>query len=512
MMKTIRKILFSHIIVFVFAIILQLLFLLNMLLFFREYSPAFYGVSVLLSILVVLWIVYSDRNPAYKIAWIIPILLVPIFGGVFYLFFGGNPLSRKERKRIESIEHASREHMTHNDVVIDKMRGDNAAAANQATYIQNYALFPPYKNQGSAYYPSGEEKFEHLVKELEKAEKFIFMEYFIIEEGKMWHRILEVLERKAKQGVDVRLIYDHMGCMLTLPTKYYEKLESMGIKCSVFNPLIPILSAKYNTRDHRKITVIDGHTGFTGGVNLADEYINEIVKYGHWKDMGIMIKGDAVWNFTVMFLTLWDSLRGTKTDYNSFKNKSEGDDSKYLKGYVQPFSDNPLDNEPVGQIVYLNMINKAKEYVYITTPYLIIDSEMITALTAAAKSGIDVRIITPHHADKKMVHATTRSFYPTLMRKGVRIYEYEPGFMHGKTYVSDDEFAVVGTINMDYRSLFLHFECGLWMHDTTSVMDVKNDFIDTLDKCIEVKLEDVEAVGLGRRLVRLILRLFAPLM
>jgi len=511
-MKFIRKILFSHIIVVVLAILLQFVFLLNMLLFFKAYSPAFYGFSVLLSALVVLWIVYSDRNPAYKIAWIIPIMLMPIFGGIFYLAFGGNTLSRKEKNRMKKIGVTSKENLKPNEKIIEDIRKRSPIAANQATYIQNYAFFPPYENTFSEYYPIGEKKFESLIQELEKAEKFIFMEYFIIEEGKMWNTILDVLVRKAAQGVDVRVIYDDLGCMLTLPYRYSDKLESMGIKCCVFNPLVPVLSVKFNTRDHRKITVIDGHTAFTGGINIADEYINEIVKHGHWKDMGIMIKGEAVWNFTVMFLTLWDSLKKTDSNHESYKVSVDMPDEVRSKGYVQPFSDNPLDNEPVGQIVYLNMINKAQKYVYITTPYLIIDSEMITALSTAAKSGVDVRIITPHHADKKYVHETTRSFYPKLLQSGVRIFEYEPGFMHGKTFVSDDECAVVGTINMDYRSLFLHFECGLWMYGTDSVIDVRKDFNSTLNDCLEVSLDHFNNVSLGRRLFSLILRLFAPLM
>lgn len=396
--------------------------------------------------------------------------------------------------------------------LLKRLDKKNTQAANQSTYIQNYAFYPPYKNIFSQYYPIGEEKFDSFIRELEKAEKFIFMEYFIIEEGKMWNAILKVLERKASEGVDVRLIYDDAGCMLTLPNRYNRKLEEKGIKCAIFNPLVPILSAKFNTRDHRKITVIDGVTAFTGGINLADEYINEIVKHGHWKDMGIMIKGEAVWNFTVMFLSLWDSIKDQSSDFMPFKASKNSFSNIETKGYVQPFSDDPLDNEPVGQIVYLNMINKAEKYVYITTPYLIIDSEMITALCTAAKSGVDVRIITPHHADKKYVHETTRSFYPKLMHSGVRIFEYEPGFMHGKTFVADDAYAVVGTINMDYRSLFLHFECGIWMYATNTVMDVKNDFMLTLEDCIEINLEHFKGVGLGRKLLSLILRLFAPLM
>lgn len=511
-MKLIKRVIFSHTFMVVVAIMAQFVFVLNMLIFFKDYSSIFYGASLMLSAAIVLWIVYSDKNPAYKIAWIIPILILPIFGGLFYLAFGGNPLSRKEKARIKQVEMDTKIHLDSNDDVIKEMKADDKDAGNQSTYIQNYALFPPYKNVFSEYYPLGEDNFARLIEVLRGAKKFIFMEYFIVQEGKMWNTILSILEEKAREGVDVRFIYDDMGCMLTLPKGYDQLLEKKGIQCAVFNPLVPILSAKFNTRDHRKITVVDGEFGFTGGINLADEYINEIDRFGHWKDMGILIKGEAVWNFTVMFLSLWDSIKGQKSDFESFKASPEVFDEIVEEGYVQPFSDTPLDNEPAGQVVYLNIINKAKDYVYITTPYLIIDSEMITALCSASKSGVDVRIVTPYHADKKYVHETTRSFYPKLLQSGVQIYEYFPGFMHGKTFVSDDKYAVVGTINLDYRSLFLHFECGLWMYKTKTVLDVKKDFMKTLEVSKAIDRDYHKDIGIFRTLLSLVLRLFAPLM
>ncbi len=511
-MKAYSKILFNRVLIIGVALLFQILFFVGLIWVFKEYSPAFYGFSVFISIVVVLWIVYDNSNPAYKIAWVIPICLMPIFGGIFYLVFGGNQLTKKEREKLQWVEDKTFELVGSREEVLTRMAKSSKMAANQAGYIQNFAYGPAYDDSETEYYPIGEDKFEAFKRELRKAKKFIFMEYFIIEEGQMWSEILEILKEKAAQGVDVRVIYDDMGCMLTLPFRYDQYLNTLGIKAVVFNPLIPIMSAKYNTRDHRKITVIDGHTAFTGGINLADEYINAIKKHGHWKDMGILVKGQAVWSFTVMFLTLWDYVNRTESDYQAYAYEPESGYSLKATGFVQPFADNPLDNEAVGENIYLNLINKAKDYVYITSPYLIIDSEMETALSIAAKSGVDVRIMTPHRADKWYVHEVTRSYYQELIRNGVRIFEYEPGFIHGKTFVVDDEYAVVGTINMDYRSLYLHFECGLWMYNTSSVIDVRNDHLDTLERCIEITNGEMEQQPFIRKLVQLVLRLFAPLM
>lgn len=527
-MKYLRKYLFNRIVIIDLAILLQLAFFINMLLVFRDYSNWFYGISLLISAVVVLWIVYNDTNPAYKIAWIIPILLVPIFGGIFYLAFGGSQLNRKEKKKMVQVETRTKETIRRNDDLLGRMSHMDPYAASQSAYIQNYAYYPPYEGTKSVYLSTGEAKFQRMLEELEKAEAFIFLEYFIIDEGHMWDSILDVLERKAKAGVDVRVIFDDFGCLLTLPYPYHKKLEDMGIKCCVFNPISPVLSTKFNTRDHRKITVVDGRVAFTGGVNLADEYINEIERFGHWKDMAILIEGRAVWSFTVMFLTLWDYLRGTETNFHAFEYRetttghpaSEITNVGGLKGgqpldslgIVQPFSDNPLDNEPVSESVYLNLITKAKRYVYITTPYLIIDYGMVVALCNAAKSGIDVRIMTPHKPDKWYVHEVSRATYYKLLQSGVRIFEYTPGFIHGKTFVVDDEYAVVGTINMDYRSLYLHFECGVWLYKTQSVFDVKKDFEQTMEHCIEMTQKEYENMRWYRWLLSLVLKLFSPLM
>ncbi len=513
-MKFIKKFLFHRSTFLAIAILAQLAVLIGVILRFNEYFIYFYAFSIILSIIVVIVIINNDMNPVYKLAWIIPILLFPIFGGLFYVLFGGKKLGKRAKEKMQSINDETEELLIPQNLTLGEIKSKNKIAANQARYIQNYAKYPPYANTTAEYFSSGEEKFARLKEELKQAEEYIFLEYFIIEEGKMWCEILEILVDKIEQGVDVRVIYDDFGCLLTLPYRYNKKLEELGIKTAVFNPLKPILSSRYNNRDHRKIAIIDGDTGFTGGINLADEYINEVEKHGHWKDSAIMIKGKAVWNMTVMFLSMWHYLKGIEEDMEDFRHDIEqlDDNLKENDGYIQPFADSPLDGEAVGEIVYLNLINKAQDYIYITTPYLILDNEMVTALTTAAKSGIDVRIITPGYADKWYVHLVTRSYYRQLIESGVKIYEYTPGFIHSKTYVSDDKYGVVGTINMDYRSLYLHFECGVWLYDCATVTDMKVDFDETLELCREITQADLAKDRWYKTLTGSVLRVLAPLM
>lgn len=534
------KFLFKRIInrfTFVLAtLFLQLGILIAIIIKSNQYFTFFYGFSLMASIIAVLLIINNKSHPDYKVAWIIPILSFPIFGGLFYLFFGRSKLSRGLKRKMYIIEDKTRESIKPQNETLAQIAKQNITAANQSRYIQDYAYCPPYANSYSKYLTSGEETFEIMKEELRKAEKYIFLEFYIIEEGVMWNSILEILAEKAAQGVDVRVIYDGIGCQLKLPFRYNKKLEKMGIKCCIFNPISPVLTLRYNNRDHRKIVVIDGKVGFTGGVNLADEYINLVERFGHWKDTGIMLKGEAVWSLTVIFLSMWDYLTGVEEDFSLYKAEEQSDvefaetdntgentarvgekgDKEQPRegslGCVQPFADSPLDDEPVGETVYLNLINKAKKYVYITTPYLIIDNEMKLSLTAAAKSGVDVRIITPRCGDSDLVHEVTRSYYKDLIVGGVKIYEYEPGFIHSKTYLVDDEYGVVGTINMDYRSLYLHFECAVWLYNTSSVDTMKEDFFNILKVSRQITWEDVRQIKWYRSFLHLFLRVFAPLL
>lgn len=512
LLKKTLNLLLHRVLLMSLLIILQIIVLIVVIQYFNMYFIGFYWFSLFISALVSFFIMNSRSNPAYKLAWIAPILLFPVFGGLFYIVFGNNKLSKRDKKKMKVLELQMIGTLNEKQRVVDALSLVHPSAANQARYIARYAHSPLYQFSKTEYLAQGEIQFKRMLDALEKAERFIFLEYFIIAEGYMWQSVLNILIRKAAQGVDVRLIYDDFGCLMTLPYKYDSYLETLGIKCAVFNPIKPVISKRLNTRDHRKICVIDGIVGFTGGANLADEYINKLNRFGHWKDTGIMIEGDAVWSLTVMFLTMWDYIVGIEEELSMYKALPQPGDGYIVDGFVQPFADNPLDDEPVGETVYLNLISKARHYIYINTPYLIIDNEMTVALTSAAKSGVDVRIVTPHIPDKWYVHAVTRANYEILLESGVRIYEYLPGFIHAKSFVADDIYGVIGTINLDYRSLFLHFECATWLYRTNSIMQMKEDYFLTLEKCKEITLEACRAVPFPIRLGRSLLKLLAPLM
>lgn len=510
-MKKLVSLLFHRVVLVAVFLIIQIVFLAVMLLNVNNYFLPLYSFCVALSIFAVFWIVGRRSDPAYKIAWIVPILIFPIFGGLFYLLFGGNKLSRRTRRSMEGLDQKMRE-VLGPDFKAETLTSLGEDAVLQARYLERMARCPVYGNTVTEYYPLGEICFEQMVKELKKARRYIFIEYFIIEEGIMWDTILEILREKVQEGVDVRVMYDDIGSTFTLPRDYAKELEERtGIRCCVFNRFVPILSLRLNNRDHRKIMVIDGRVAFTGGINLADEYINRRVRFGHWKDSAIQVRGEAAWSMTVMFLTLWDYVRGTVTeDYDALR---PGDlPQAGGGGYVQPYTDNPLDGEPVGQSVYLNLINRAKRYLYITTPYLIVDDSVNTALCLAAKSGVDVRIMTPHIPDKKLVFELTRSHYQPLLEAGVKIYEYTPGFVHAKNFAVDDLYGTVGSINMDYRSLFLHFENGVWLCGDPTVRDIKADFLSTQAVCQPVTLEQCRSLPWWHKAFWAVLRVFAPLM
>lgn len=510
-MKKLVSLLFHRAVLMGVFLLIQIAVLVLMLLRFNEFFLPFYGVCVALSIVAVFWIVNRSSEPAYKIAWIVPILIFPIFGGLFYLLFGGNRLSKRTRRKMEGMDRKMAE-VLGPDKKADSLITFGEDAVHQARYLERMAHCPVYGGTETEYFPLGEDCFSRMVEELKKAERYIFLEYFIIEDGVMWDTILDILTEKVKAGVDVRVMYDDIGSMFTLPREYAAELEKRtGIQCCVFNTFVPILSLRLNNRDHRKILVVDGKVAFTGGINLADEYINKKVRFGHWKDSAIMVRGEAAWSMTVMFLTLWDYTREIFTeDYDVFRPKWERPPKGV--GYVQPYTDNPLDGEAVGQSVYLNLINKARRYVYITTPYLIVDDSMNTALCIAAKSGVDVRIMTPHIPDKKVVFEVTRAHYDALLEAGVKIYEYTPGFVHAKNFAVDDKYGTVGTVNMDYRSLFLHFEDGVWLCGDPTVRDIKADFLATLEYCQPITLEESRALPWWRKAYRAVLRVFAPLM
>ncbi|MGO3733117.1 MAG: cardiolipin synthase [Vagococcus sp.] len=510
-MKKLLKIISNRAIIIGLLILIQLGLLFAIIFRFNDYFVYFYTVYIIVSIAVIVKIVNNRSNPAYKIAWIIPIMLIPIFGTVIYLVFGRVRFTKKDKRKMAIIQ--EKEKLANQTLSSNIQLDDgNMDAMIQSAYLTKFGEGALFQHTTSEYYPLGEDALSGMLEELEKAEKYIFMEYFIVQEGVMWDSILEVLAKKAKEGLDVRFIYDDFGCLYTLPYRYYRQLEKLGIKCCVFNPFIPVLSPIFNNRNHRKITVIDGKVAFTGGINLADEYINKDIRFGHWKDNAIKVEGDAAWGFTLMFLSLWNFINKEESDILDYKPCVEDERMLGTQGYYQPYVDSPFDTETVGINVYLNLINRAKKYVYITTPYLIIDNLLMEALCTAAKGGVDIRIITPHIPDKWYVHTVTKSNYSQLIEAGVKIYEYTPGFIHSKTFVVDDLYATVGTVNLDYRSLFLHFECGVWMYKTTAVQDVYEDHIQTEAKSQLITLEESEDIKWLTRVLRAILGVFSPLM
>lgn len=504
------KFLFSRVVIVGLLLVIQVVWFFLFFLELVEYSASITILLNFISLLAVLYIINRPDNPAFKMAWAIAILVFPVLGGLMYLTLGGKQPTKSLRRMLDRSGRQLKPLLVQDKEVAEQIQREDASAAGQMHYIREYAGYPVYEGTTATYFKSGEENFPVLLEELKKAKHFIFMEYFIIEEGEMFDAILEILKEKAAEGVDVRLIYDDFGSVTVLPYKYYRKLESYGIKCEAFNKFIPIFSVVLNHRDHRKITVIDGHTGFTGGLNLADEYINRKERFGYWKDTGIMLKGEAVWNLTAMFLTIWNAVRPTDKDFREFMPGRYHAKDFPSDGYVQPYGDSPLDNETVGENVYLNMINAAQQYIYMCTPYLIIDNEMITALCLAAKRGVDVRIVTPNVPDKKLVFWLTQSYYPQLLKSGVNIYQFTPGFIHAKCFVCDDKFATVGTINMDYRSLYLHFECGVFLYRSSAVLQIKEDALETMEKSCRVT-ERMTQKRFFVRLAQALLRVLAPL-
>lgn len=505
------RVLFRRRVLTILLLLLQVWFIVSLVINGSQLSQRISRLLTIVSIVAVLYIVSKKDKGAYKTAWAILILSFPLFGGLLYLLFNFQSSTRRFAKDIHNAHcKAAPLYALHGISYTDAIK-QLPQHLTQIRYLQNFAGFPVYADTKTQYLTPGERKLEVLLEELEKAEKYIFLEYFIVQDGVMWNGILEILKRKAGQGVLVRLIYDDMGCFFTLPNDYPAQLKSFGIQCAVFNPFRPLLSGKQNNRDHRKIAVVDGKVAFTGGINLADEYINAIEKHGHWKDSAIMLEGRAAWSFTLIFLQMWELCTHADENYADYYPWKEQDCPITAEGFVQPYADSPMDAENVGEHVYLQILNNAKEYVYINTPYLIVDDSMLSALCLAAKSGVDVRIVTPHRWDKWLVHMTTRSYYRELIKSGVKIYEYTSGFIHSKTFVSDDCTATVGTTNLDFRSLYLHFECGALLFESAAVMEIKEDFLNTLDICQQVSEEDCR-VNFAVRLFQDILRLFAPLM
>ena len=509
--KKIINFLFSRVVIISLCILFQLAWWVFVFFYLTRVSNV---VSMLvrgLGLLIVLWIVNKRMNPSYKLLWTILILSSPVLGVGIYFLLGESRVARKMQRSYEKVLQQEKHLIQENVHTRERLDEKNRDISNQSRYIRDFSAFPLQEHTDCEYYKSGEDMFYPLLEALRNAEHFIFLEYFIIGEGVMWSSILEILEEKAAAGVDVRLIFDDWGCITTLPYHFYKELQKKGIQCAAFNPFRPVMNIILNNRDHRKICVVDGYIGFTGGINLADEYINRKERFGYWKDTAIRLKGEGVWNLTVMFLQMWSVVTRMEVSFQDYRPHCYHPDPFEGEGFVQPYCDTPLDDEVVGENVYMNMINRASRYVYICTPYLIIDNEMMTSLCLAAKSGVNIKIITPGIPDKKLVFLLTQSYYEQLIQAGVEIYEYQPGFVHAKSFVCDDELAVIGTINMDYRSLYLHFENGVWIYENYVIQDMKADYLEMLKVCKKIDLDFCRKRSALDRAFQSILRLMAPL-
>lgn len=475
----------------------------------REAMPYYYATLLIVYGVMILHLVNKRSEPFTKITWILLVVLAPPLGLALYLFVELEIGHRVLYRRLGQLKAETDAFLP---AALPRPEGMAQAAPELeglSRYAWDHGRFPAYGNTAVDYLSSGEASLERMIDDLRRAKDFIFLEFFIIDEGYMWGRVLKVLEEKARQGVEVRVMYDGTCALFRLPYRYPEMMRKLGIQCKMFSPIRPMISTHYNNRDHRKILVIDGQVAYTGGVNLADEYVNKLELFGHWKDVSIRLAGEAVRSYTLMFLQMWNV------------NEAGDDFRRYLDvpaqgpaapGWVLPYGDSPLDNERVGELVYMDILNRAQRYVHIMTPYLILDSEMLTALTFAAKRGVEVCVLLPHIPDKKYAFALAKTHYRELLQAGVRIFEYTPGFVHAKVFVSDDCKAVVGTVNLDYRSLYLHFECAAYLRNVPAVADIERDFRDTAAMCQEVHPDDLKREKLTTRVLGWLLKVFAPVM
>lgn len=491
-----------------FFILLQIAVVIVTAYFFAGRTLWVYAFLQAISLIIVIRILTKKGNPSYKMTWIIYILIFPLVGGLVYLFWGGGRVFPHIKKRMKKFSEGSQSFLEQDPKVKNRLLYEDLHHSRQATYLFKASGFPAYDNTETTFLALGETAFPVILRELEKAEKYIFIEFFILAEGSMWEEIHEVLLRKKKAGVEIRIIYDDFGSITGQYRGFAQRLRDEGFKVSVFNRIRPSVDIFMNNRNHRKIIVIDGKVAFTGGMNIADEYVNRRERFGYWMDCAVMLKGKAVTSFVVMFLNMWGFCVDKKQRYAKYIT----DYVRPTAGFVQPYCDGPVNDKNPAEGIYMQLLNTAQKYVYIATPYLIVDNAMLRALTLAAQSGIDIRIITPHIPDKWYVHPVTQHCYDELLAAGIRIFEYTPGFIHSKIFVSDDRVATVGTVNMDYRSFFFHFECGVWMCGTDTVDDIKKHFLSLQAQSKEINLREWRKRPISQRLKQTILYLFAPFM
>ena len=455
----------------------------------------------------VIYIIYKRQNPAYKIIWIIFLMFMPITGFVAYLLWGNNKTPKSMKRKMEKEKKQSNITLQKKEEIYNI---ENLDRKKEAEYLYNVTNYPMYYNEEVKYYKTGEDSYKQLIEDLKNAKEYILIEFFIISDGTMWNEIYNILKQKRKENVEIYLIYDSLGSLLKKPKHLKQQLEKINVKYIQFNPLTPFIRSYINYRDHRKIIVIDGDIAYTGGINIGDEYINKNSRLGHWKDCVARIKGESIKNLIVIFGKLWNINSDERINYKKLIENIK--ETKENNGYIIPYSDNPQNKLNPAKTTYINIINNAKKYVYIMTPYLILDNETEEALINARLQGIDVRIITPSIPDKKLVNACTKSFYNLLLESGVKIYEYKPGFIHSKIIVSDDSVATIGTTNFDFRSFYLNYECGIWIHNTKEEIKIKEDFLKIIEESVEIKKEIWDKRKLNIKIIEAILRLISPLL
>ncbi len=509
------SVLFSRFAVIMVMLLLQILILLMILGNFGDMMTKIATwSSPLFALIMLILLINSDMDSSGKVTWILVIAVMPAFGTLLYIWTKLEPGHHKLSGRIEAATNEARGKLNQDEEVFRRLKKVSRDSASVSRYTMNAGNFPVYGNTKVTYFSLGEEKLPMMLKALESAEKFIFLEYFIIQEGYMWGKILEILDRKVREGVEVRVMFDGTCLMSKLPADYDQRLRDIGIKCRVWAPLKPVITSTYNYRDHRKILVVDGRVAFNGGVNLADEYINRTHPFGHWKDTAVMIEGDAITSYTMMFLTMWGAAGQDgeeDEDYMPYYPEQISVPSD-AAGFVLPYGDSPLDNFRVGEMVYIDVLNTAEEYVYIMSPYLILDDSLETALKFAAERGVDVRLILPGIPDKKAVYALAKATCYPLIRSGVKVYFYTPGFVHAKVFVSDDQKAIVGTVNLDYRSLYHHFECATYMVETPCIGQIRDDFLATQEKCTPVTEKLLKSGKLIERMTGAVIKMVAPML
>ena len=494
-------------------LLFQVALFVGMFIWISDYSRAVMGITTLISAILIIFETNRTEEPTFKITWIILIAIIPAFGALFYLYTRIQTIARNINNDYIRVQEANKRYLNPDTEVMKEIESIDAREASFVRYLQRYGGSPVYKDTAVQYYPVGEKMMEAIKRELLRAEKFIFLEFFIINtQDKVWKEVLDILRQKVREGVEVRLLYDGMGCLGIMPSGYDAVLRRYGIDARVFSPVVPLLSTHQNNRDHRKIVVVDGVTAFCGGINLADEYTNDKVRFGHWKDTGFMLRGKAVAGFTAMFLGMWNVNEDVTEDGGKYITAAAEEMPPEANGFIVPFGDTPLDDIYIGKRAYIHNLDSAAEYVYIMTPYLVIDDEMYESMKYAAQRGVDVRIIMPHIPDKKSAFYLARTYYKELLKAGIRIYEYTPGFVHAKMSLCDGRRAIIGTINHDYRSLYLHYECAAYMVNVPSVIEVEADFKETMAKSQEITLDTIKHFNIFTRLIGHVTRLVAPLM